>query len=161
MRTPSVPAHGVDGLAVTGIDASGATIAVRASTTADVALTVTFAEGPAEDRLLEAPPVTLTLTGSGSYLRTVTHAFTVPACGQTLLRRVTAATWPPAAGGVRSLTVTATGGPCPAPGTPEPGGPAGGSADGPAGGSADDAPQDVTDDPAGAGGRPSGDDGAL
>ncbi|MGV9773578.1 protein kinase domain-containing protein [Streptosporangium sp. NPDC003464] len=109
------PAHAVSGLAITGIDAGGATIALRASTAAEVVLSVGFAEGPDPARLAEAPPYSLTLTGAGSYSRSVPHAFTAPACGQTLYRRVTVSTSPQAAGGPRSRTARVSGGPCPPP----------------------------------------------
>ncbi|WP_433253739.1 protein kinase domain-containing protein [Streptosporangium sp. CA-135522] len=109
------PAHAVSGLTIAGIDASGATVALRASTTAGVVLTVGFAEGQDRERLTEAPPRSFTLAGADAYSPTVPHAFTVPGCGQTLYRRVTVSTSPQATGGPRSRTVEVKGGPCPSP----------------------------------------------
>ncbi|MFC4059293.1 protein kinase [Planomonospora corallina] len=161
VRPSSVPPHTVDDLAVIAVDATGAVIGVRASGPADVVLTVTFAEGPAADRMTREPARTLTLTGSGSYRLLVPHAFTVPACGQTLLRRVTAETRPWAPQGAPSRTVAVTADPCPASGTPSPGsgdatGDTAGDSAGDAAGGVPDVPEDVmedvTDDPAGAGG---------
>ncbi|GAA4231076.1 serine/threonine-protein kinase [Streptosporangium album] len=112
---PPPPAQTVSGLTITGIDTGGTTIGLRASTTADVVLTVGFAEGQAPDRLTEAPSRRFTLTGADVYSPTVPHAFTVPACGQTLYRRVTVSTSPQAAGGPQSRTTEVRGAPCPAP----------------------------------------------
>ncbi|MGW3370110.1 protein kinase domain-containing protein [Streptosporangium canum] len=109
------PAHAVSDLAITGITAGGATIGLRASTTANVVLTVGFAEGQTPDRLTESSPRNLPLSGAGAYSRTVPHAFTAPACGQTLYRRVTVSTSPRAAGGPRTRTAEVRGDPCPAP----------------------------------------------
>ncbi|MFI6800961.1 protein kinase domain-containing protein [Streptosporangium canum] len=109
------PAHAVSDLAITGITAGGATIGLRASTTANVVLTVGFAEGRTPDRLTESSPRSLPLSGAGAYSRTVPHAFTAPACGQTLYRRVTVSTSPRAAGGPRTRTAEVRGDPCPAP----------------------------------------------
>ncbi|MEV4746978.1 serine/threonine-protein kinase [Streptosporangium sp. NPDC049248] len=113
--TPPEPAHTVSGLRIVGIDANGTTVAFRASTAAGVAVTVTFAEGPERDRLVQAPPRTSVLAGSAAYSHTVPHAFTVPACGQTLYRRVTAETSPRSSGGTAVRTQEVHGEPCPPP----------------------------------------------
>ncbi|MER5319895.1 serine/threonine-protein kinase [Streptosporangium roseum] len=109
------PAHAVSGLAITGITAGGATIGLRASTRANIVLTVGFAEGQTPDRLTESPPRSLTLAGAGAYSPAVPHTFTPPACGQTLYRRVTVSTSPQAAGGPRTRTAEVRGDPCPSP----------------------------------------------
>ncbi|GAT66972.1 serine/threonine protein kinase-like protein [Planomonospora sphaerica] len=132
-QTPPAPPHAVGELAVTGIDPDGATISVRASTTAGVVLTVRFSEGPAEDRQEEAPVRALMLSGSTAYLPVVPHAFTAPPCGRTVLWRVTAETRPQAPGGARSRTVAVTGAPCP-------------EAAGPGSGPPEDLPEDVSED---------------
>ncbi|MEV7013447.1 serine/threonine-protein kinase [Streptosporangium sp. NPDC051022] len=112
---PPAPVHGVSDLAISRMDAGGATVSLRASTPANVVLTVRFAEGDDPDRLTEAPPRGFTLTGADAYSQPILHAFTVPACDQTLYRRVTASTSPRAAGGTVSRTAEVTGAPCPAP----------------------------------------------
>ncbi|WP_406317883.1 protein kinase [Streptosporangium sp. NBC_01639] len=109
------PVHAVSGLTITGIGTDGTTIGLRASTPAKVVLTVGFAEGPAPDRLTEAPSRSFTLAGAAGYAPTVPHTFTVPSCGQTLYRRVTVSTSPQAAGGPRSRTTEVRGAPCPTP----------------------------------------------
>ncbi|WP_068921886.1 serine/threonine-protein kinase [Planobispora rosea] len=136
---PSGPRHTVSGLAVAGIDGQGATIALRASTTAEVAVTVRFAEGPDPDRLTEAPPRTLTLSGSETYVQVVPHRFTDPPCEQVLVRRVTVSTSPQAPDGAQELTVEAAGAPCRSPG------PTGGTPDAPQGGG-DPAEDPIGDD---------------
>ncbi|WP_436760841.1 protein kinase domain-containing protein [Streptosporangium sp. V21-05] len=97
-------AHAVSGLRVVGIDAHGTTVDFRASTAGNVAVTVTFAEGPDRDRLVRAAPRTSVIGGLRTYSHTVPHTFTVPACGQTLYRRVTVSTSPRASGGTVSRT---------------------------------------------------------
>ncbi|GAA3444992.1 serine/threonine-protein kinase [Planomonospora venezuelensis] len=124
--TPPAPRHGVSGLAVAGVDGDGATIALRASTAAEVVLTAGFAEGPDPDRLTEMAARTVTLSGSETYVQRIPHVFADPPCGQTLYRRVTAATSPQAPGGASSLLVEVPGEPC-----PEPGGSPSGSLSGP------------------------------
>ncbi|GIH98793.1 serine/threonine-protein kinase [Planobispora takensis] len=131
--SPTTPTlrHEVVGLAVAGIDADGATVALRASTTADVVLTVRFAEGPDEEELRDTAEQTLTLSGREVYIETVPHAFTVPPCGQTLLRRATVTTYPRASDGAHSLVVEARGEPCPEPSASDRDGLTGGSTDEP------------------------------
>ncbi len=111
----TVPRHGVSDLAITRMDAGGATVTLRASTAANVTLTVRFAEGPDRDRLTRTPPRSFTLTGASTYSQPVPHAFTAPACEQTLYRRVTVSTSPRFSGGELSRTTQVRGGPCPAP----------------------------------------------
>ncbi|MEV4526917.1 protein kinase [Streptosporangium sp. NPDC049304] len=106
------PAHTVSGLKVVGIDAHGTTVGFRASTTGNVAVTVTFAEGPDRDRLVRAASRTSVIGGLKTYSHTVPHAFTVPACGQTLYRRVTVSTAPRSTGGTSSRTEMVHGEPC-------------------------------------------------
>ncbi|MFF5206472.1 protein kinase [Streptosporangium sp. NPDC000396] len=113
--TPPPPGHVVSGLTIGGIDANGTTIGVRASTAANVLLTVVLAEGEDRDRLTEAPARRFTLAGAGTYSQAVPHAFTAPACEQTLYRRVTVFTSPQAEGGARTRTAEVKGDPCPAP----------------------------------------------
>lgn len=110
--TPPEPAHTVSGLRVVGIDSNGTTVAFRASTPADVVVTVMFAEGPTRDRLVQAPPQTSVLDGSSAYSHTVPHTFAAPACGQTLYRRVTVATSPRSSVGTSSRTQEVHGEPC-------------------------------------------------
>ncbi|MBG0828692.1 protein kinase [Planomonospora sp. ID67723] len=130
---PSSPAprHEVSGLAVAGIDGGGATVALRASTTAEVVLTARFAEGRTPDLLEETAVRTVALSGSDTYVQQVPHAFTAPPCGQTLFRRVTAATSPQAPDGAHSLVVEVRGDPCPSPS--QSGGPTGDPGNGPGG----------------------------
>ncbi|MER5648457.1 protein kinase [Streptosporangium sp. NPDC002524] len=97
-------AHAVSGLKVVGIDAHGTTVGFRASTEGNVAVTITFAEGPDRDRLVRAAPYTSVLGGLRTYSHTVPHTFAVPACGQTLYRRVTVSTSPRSSGGTVSRT---------------------------------------------------------
>ncbi|MFF5243645.1 protein kinase [Streptosporangium sp. NPDC000095] len=106
------PAHTVSGLKVVGIDAHGTTVGFRASTTGNVAVTVTFAEGPDRDRLVRASSHTSVIGGLKTYSHTVPHAFTVPACGQTLYRRVTVSTVPRSTGGTAGRTERVHGEPC-------------------------------------------------
>ncbi|GAA4199168.1 hypothetical protein GCM10022252_50540 [Streptosporangium oxazolinicum] len=105
-------AHTVSGLRVVGIDAHGTTVGFRASTKGNVAVTVTFAEGPDRDRLVRAAPRTSVLGGLKTYSHTVPHTFAVPACGQTLYRRVTVSTVPRSSGGTSSRTERVRGEPC-------------------------------------------------
>ncbi|GIH80735.1 hypothetical protein Plo01_71640 [Planobispora longispora] len=156
---PTGPGHTVSGLAVAGIDGEGATIALRASTTAEVVLTVRFAEGPAPDRLTEAPSRTLTLSGSETYVQVVAHRFSAPPCGQTLVRRVTVSTSPQAPDGAHELTAEATGEPCQSPdptggtsGGPEAGGDPDGEPDGDGGRDPVDEPPHDPTEPDGPGG---------
>ncbi|MEU8384475.1 protein kinase [Streptosporangium sp. NPDC048865] len=104
--------HTVSGLRVVGIDAHGTTVGFRASTKGDVAVTVTFAEGPDRDRLVRAASRTSVIGGLRTYSHTVPHTFTVPACGQTLYRRVTVSTTPRASGGTAGRTERVRGEAC-------------------------------------------------
>ncbi|MEV8632939.1 protein kinase [Streptosporangium sp. NPDC051023] len=113
--SPPVPRHAVSDLAITRMDAGGATVTLRASTPADVVLTVRFAEGRDRDHLTEVPARSFTLTGADAYSQPVLYAFTAPACEQTLYRRVTVSTSPRFSGGEVSRTTEVKGGPCPAP----------------------------------------------
>ncbi|MFI6513117.1 protein kinase [Streptosporangium sp. NPDC050855] len=111
-RRPPAPAHTVGDLSIPRIDAHGAVIRLRASTTGDVTLTVTFAEGPDPGRLVEAPPRTVVLGGSTSYSHALPYAFADPACGHTVHRRVTVSTVPGAPGGAFGRTEEVRGEPC-------------------------------------------------
>ncbi|WP_329425227.1 protein kinase [Streptosporangium sp. NBC_01495] len=104
--------HTVSGLRVVGIDAHGTTVGFRASTTGNVAVTVTFAEGPDRDRLVRAASRTSVIGGLRTYSHTVPHTFTAPACGQTLYRRVTVSTVPRSSGGTAGRTERVRGEPC-------------------------------------------------
>ncbi|WP_440099407.1 protein kinase domain-containing protein [Streptosporangium sp. H16] len=104
--------HTVSGLRVVGIDSLGATVGFRASTTGKVAVTVTFAEGPDPGRLVRAAPRTSVIGGLKTYSHTVPHDFTVPACEQTLYRRVTVSTVPRSPGGAAGRTERVRGEPC-------------------------------------------------
>jgi len=106
------PTHTVNGLRIVGIDAHGTTVGFRASTTGNVAVTVTFAEGPDRDRLVRAASRTSVIGGLKTYSHTVPHTFTAPACGQTLYRRVTVSTVPRSTSGTSSRTERVHGEPC-------------------------------------------------
>ncbi|GAA3133850.1 serine/threonine-protein kinase [Streptosporangium carneum] len=112
---PPTPRHAVSDLAITRMDAGGATVSLRASTPADVVLTVRFAQGDDRDQLTETAPRSFTLTGADVYSQPVGYAFTAPACEQTLYRRVTVSTSPRFSGGELSRTTEVRGDPCPAP----------------------------------------------
>ncbi|GHE28146.1 hypothetical protein GCM10017673_32980 [Streptosporangium violaceochromogenes] len=112
----SSTAHAVTDLAITRVDATGAAVSVHASSPREVTLTAGFAEGKDPGRLVATPPRVLTLAGARAYTRSVPHAFTAPACGQTLYRRVTVSTSPGLPAGELSRTVEVRGAPCPAPG---------------------------------------------
>ncbi|MFF3439090.1 protein kinase [Streptosporangium sp. NPDC002721] len=104
--------HAVSGLRIVGIDGHGTTVGFRASTTGDVGVTITFAEGPDRDRLARTGSQTSVIGGLRTYSHTVPHTFAVPACGQTLYRRVTVSTSPRFPGGTVSRTQRVRGEAC-------------------------------------------------
>ncbi|GLW08423.1 hypothetical protein Misp01_35530 [Microtetraspora sp. NBRC 13810] len=110
---PAGAAQGVSALSIASFDGGKGTINLRAGAATRVTVTARFAEGPAPDRLVEAPAQTFTLSGSSAYAPVVAHAYAAPPCGTTLYRRLTVTTSP--GGGTASRTTTVAGVPCSAP----------------------------------------------
>ncbi|WP_214106326.1 serine/threonine-protein kinase [Acrocarpospora catenulata] len=103
----------VTGLAISSFDGQSAALRVRASGSRPVTLTVRFAEGPDADHLVARPDQVLPLSGMTTYTPVVQAAFTAPACGTSVLRRITVVTVPKA--GPVSKSKEVKGEPCPPP----------------------------------------------
>ncbi|MEO3853403.1 serine/threonine-protein kinase [Acrocarpospora sp. B8E8] len=103
----------VSGLAISSFDGQSASLRVRTSANRPVSLRVVFAEGPDTDHLVARPAQVIPLAGATTYTPVVQDAFTAPACGKTVYRRITIATTPKA--GPVSKTTPIKGPACPPP----------------------------------------------
>ncbi|GIH24347.1 hypothetical protein Aph01nite_26570 [Acrocarpospora phusangensis] len=103
----------VTGLAISSFDGQSASLRVRASAARRVSLRVIFAEGPDTGHLVARPAQIIPLAGATTYTPVVQDAFTAPACGKSVYRRITIATAPKA--GPVSKTTQVKGPACPPP----------------------------------------------
>ncbi|GAA0384174.1 hypothetical protein Acor_78340 [Acrocarpospora corrugata] len=103
----------VTGLSIASFDGQSAALRIRTSAARPVSLRVIFAEGPDTAHLVARPPQTIPLAGATAYTPVVQDAFTAPACGTTVHRRITIATAPK--GGPVSKTTRIKGPVCPPP----------------------------------------------
>ncbi|MEO3810116.1 serine/threonine-protein kinase [Sphaerisporangium sp. B11E5] len=112
---PSPTPLRVSGLAVAGFDGNAATVRLRATTAQNVTLTARFAQGSSASSLTPVSTRTLVLTGATTYSRVVDGGFTAPACGTTVVRRVTVSTSPGSSDGTAERTAEVKGPECPPP----------------------------------------------